>query len=100
MWESCHYWVKWTTSRALAAYGEADFLIRKGVNAKVTYGFHNRDVDRSEDERIRARFGLELFPFPYLQVSGFYLIRDDIPEGLSLALPQRDEVFIELHLLF
>ena len=84
----------------LAAYGEADLLIRKGVNAKVTYGFHNRDVDRPEDERIRARFGLELFPFPYLQVSGFYVIRDDIPEGLSLALPQRDEVFIELHLLF
>ena len=84
----------------LVVYGEADLLIRKGVNAKVTYGFHNRDVDRPEDERIRARFGLELFPFPYLQISGFYLIRDDIPEGLSLALPQRDEVFIELHLLF
>ena len=89
----------------LAAYGEADCLIRKGVNAKVTYGFHDRDVGsldrvgRPEDERIRARFGLELFPFPYLQVSGFYVIRDDIPEGLSLALPQRDEVFIELHLL-
>jgi hypothetical protein len=86
----------------LAAYGEADFLIRKGVNAKVTYGFHDRDrdVDRTEDERIRARFGLELFPFPYLQVSGFYVIRDDIPESFDLALPQRDEVFIELHLLF
>ena len=84
----------------LAAYGAANFLIRKGVNAKVTYGFHDRDVDRPEDERIRARFGLELFPFPYLQVSGFYVIRDDIPEGFSVALPQRDEVFIELHLLF
>ncbi|MCH8255552.1 MAG: hypothetical protein IID06_09395 [Gemmatimonadetes bacterium] len=84
----------------VTAYGAANFLIRKGVNAKATYGFHDRDVDRPEDERIRARFGLELFPFPYLQVSGFYVIRDDIPEGLSLALPQRDEVFIELHLLF
>lgn len=84
----------------LAAYGEADFLIRKGVNAKVTYGFHDRDVGRPEDERIRARFGLELFPFPYLQVSGFYVMRNDIPVTKDLALPQRDEVFIELHLLF
>ncbi len=60
----------------------------------------DRNVDRPEDERTRARFGLEVFPFPYLQISGFYLMRDDIPENLQLALPQRDEVFIELHLMF
>jgi hypothetical protein len=84
----------------LVAYGEGNLLIRQGVNAKVTYGFHDRDVDRPEDERVRARFGLELFPFPYFQVSGFYVLRDDIPENLALALPQRDELLLELHLLF
>ncbi len=84
----------------LVVFGEGDFLIRQGVNAKVTYGFHDRNVDRPEDERTRARFGLEVFPFPYLQISGFYLMRNDIPETRQLALPQRDEVFIELHLMF
>ncbi len=84
----------------LVVYGEGDFLIRQGVNAKVTYGFHDRNVDRPEDERARARFGLEVFPFPYFQISGFYLLRDDIPENRQLALPQRDKVFVELHLMF
>ncbi len=84
----------------LLAYGEGNLLIRQGVNAKVTFGFHDRNDDRPEDERTRARFGLEVFPFPYLQISGFYLMRNDIPENLQLALPQRDEVFVELHLMF
>ncbi len=84
----------------LLAYGEGNLLIRQGVNAKVTFGFHDRNDDRPEDERTRARFGLEVFPFPYLQISGFYLMRNDIPENRQLALPPRDEVFIELHLMF
>ncbi len=84
----------------LVVFGEGDFLIRQGVNAKVTYGFHDRNVDRPEDARIRARFGLEVFPFPYFQISSFYIMRDDIPEDRQLALPQRDEVVIELHVLF
>lgn len=84
----------------LVAYGEGNLLIRRGVNAKITYGFHDRDLDRPEDERVRARFGLELFPFPYFQLSGFYVLRNDIPENLALALPQRDEILLELHLLF
>ena len=84
----------------LVAYGEGNVLIRPGVNAKVTYGFHDRSVDRSEDERTRARFGVELFPFPYFQLSGFYIVRDDIPGNLSLALPQQDEIVAELHLFF
>jgi hypothetical protein len=84
----------------LVAFAEGNWLIRQGVNAKVTYGFHDRNVDRPEDERIRARFGLEVFPFPHFQLSGFYIVRDDIPSNLALALPQRDEVLVELHLLF
>ncbi len=82
------------------AFGEGDVLIRQGVNLKFTYGFHNRDVDVDEDERIRARIGLELFPIPYLQVSGFFTLRDDIPANLRQALPQKDQVSIELHLFF
>ena len=84
----------------LVAYGEGNVLLRPGVNAKVTYGFHDRSVDRSNDQRTRARFGVELFPFPYFQLSGFYIVRDDIPGNLGLALPQQDEIVAELHLFF
>ncbi len=82
------------------AYGEGNVLVRQGINAKVTYGFHDRNVDRAEDERIRARLGLEVFPLPYFQLSGFYVVRDDIPASLPLALPQQDQVILELHLFF
>lgn len=84
----------------VVAYGEGNVLVRQGINAKITYGFHDRNVDRAEDERIRARLGLEVFPFPYFQLSGFYVVRDDIPASLSLALPQQDQVILELHLFF
>ena len=66
----------------------------------MTHGFHDRDVDRGEDERTRTRVGLELFPIPYFQLSAFYIIRDDIPETLVLALPQNDQVVVEFHLFF
>lgn len=84
----------------LVAYGEGNLLVTNGVNAKVSYGFHDRNTDRPEDERIRARFGLEVFPIPYLQVSGFFTLRDDIPAALLEALPQQEELTLELHLLF
>ena len=84
----------------LVVFGEGDVLLTKGVNAKVTYGYHDRNVDRADDERVRARFGIEVFPFPYFQLSGFYLYRDDIPETEPLSLPQDDQVILELHLFF
>ena len=71
-----------------------------GLNDPPTVANPIGDVDVDEDERIRARIGLELFPIPYLQVSGFFTLRDDIPENLRQALPQKDQVSIELHLLF
>jgi hypothetical protein len=84
----------------LAVFGEGDVLLTQGVNAKVTYGFHDRNVDRADDERTRARIGLEVFPIPYFQLSGFYLFRDDIPETEPLSLPQDDQIVVELHLFF
>jgi hypothetical protein len=84
----------------LVVFGEGDVLLTQGVNAKVSYGYHDRNVDRADDERTRARFGLEVFPIPYFQLSGFYLFRDDIPETEPLSLPQDDQVVIELHLFF
>lgn len=84
----------------LAVFGEGDVLLTQGVNAKVTYGYHDRNVDRADDARTRARFGLEVFPIPYFQLSGFYVLRDDIPETEPLSLPQDDQIVVELHLFF
>lgn len=84
------------TQRQLVAYGEGNLLIRQGVNAKVTYGYHDRNTDVPEDQRIRVRMGLEVFPIPFLQASAFYTILDDIPQ----APGQQDRVGVELHFFF
>lgn len=84
------------TVQQLVAFGEGDLLIRRGVNAKVTYGYHDRDTSVPEDQRIRVRFGLEVFPIPLFQASGFYTVLDDIPQ----ALGQQDRVSVELHFFF
>ena len=78
------------------AYGEGNYLIQRGVNAKVTYGYHNRNTSVPEDERVRIRLGLEVFPIPFLHASAFYTILDDIPQ----ALAQQDRVSLELHFFF
>lgn len=78
------------------AFGEGNLWLTKGVNAKVAYGYHDRDVDVPEDQRIRMRLGLEVFPIPFLQASGYYTIFDDIPQ----APGQQDRASLELHLFF
>lgn len=80
----------------LVAYGEGNFKIQQGVHAKVTYGFQDRNTDVPEDQRIRMRLGLEVFPIPFLQTSAFYTIVDDIPQ----ATGQQDRINIELHFFF
>ncbi len=78
------------------AYVEGNVLATKGVNAKVTYGYHDRDLDVPEDQRIRVRFGLEAFPISFVQLSAFYTVLDDIPQVTT----DRDRVSLELHVHF
>jgi hypothetical protein len=89
-------WILGQDRDQFLAYGEGNVLLRRGFNAKVTYGYHDRNVDVPEDQRIRMRFGLEAFPIPFLQLSGFYTLLDDIPQ----ASGQQDKVSVELHLYF
>lgn len=79
----------------LAAYVEANFLATKGLNVKVTYGYHDPDVDISEDQGERARFGLEVFPVSFVQLSGFYTVID-LPDVTT----DLDRISLELHLFF
>jgi hypothetical protein len=82
--------------RQFLGFVEGDLALRLGLNAKVTYGYHDRNRDVPEDQRIRWRFGLEAFPNPFLQVSGFYVLDQDIPQ----ATADLDRVFLELRLHF
>ncbi|MFQ5704897.1 MAG: hypothetical protein ACE5HT_12855 [Gemmatimonadales bacterium] len=77
-------------------YVEGNYLATKGVNAKVTYGFHDPDTDVSENQRIRMRFGLETFPVTFVQLSAFYTLLDDIPQVTTDV----DVVSVELHVHF
>lgn len=84
------------TSDALAGFVEGDWLVTRGVNAKVTYGFFDRNLDVPEDQRYRMRFGLEVFPRPFIQLSGFYLLEENIPQ----ATDDLDRIVAELRLFF
>lgn len=82
--------------RQFLGFVEGDLTLHQGLNAKVTYGYHDRNRDVPEDQRIRWRFGLEAFPSPFVQLSGFYILDQDIPQ----ATRDLDRVFLELRLHF
>lgn len=84
------------TREALAGYVEGDVLLRRGLNAKVTYGYFDRNLDVDEDDRYRMRFGLEVFPRPFVQLSGFYVLEENIPQ----ATDDLDRAILELRLFF
>jgi len=79
-----------------AAYVEGNFLVTPGLNLKTTYGFLDPNVDIGENARVRWRFGAEWFPIPFLQVSGFYTLLEDIPQ----ATTDLDRLSLELHAFF
>ena len=83
-------------SNQFAAYIEGDVLIARGINLKATYGFLDPDRDIAENARTRVRFGVELFPVPFLRIAALYTMLEDIPQ----ATTDRDRLTIELHGFF
>ncbi len=77
-------------------YVEGNLLAHRGVNAKVSYGYHDPNLDVSDDELVRMRFGVEVFPITALQVSGFYEFRDAPPASAFNI----DRILLELHVHF
>ena len=82
--------------RQFIAYAERNLWATRGVNAKVTYGYHDPDLDVPENQRIRMRFGIEVFPVPSLQLAAFYELIDDIPQVTT----DTDRVILEAHIHF
>ncbi|MBI4519642.1 MAG: hypothetical protein HY701_02300 [Gemmatimonadetes bacterium] len=80
----------------LAAYVQGDFLATQGLNLKVTYGYLDPSQAVPENEKVRMRFGLESFPLPFLQMSAFYTLLEDIPQ----ATTDLDRLSVELHVHF
>ncbi|HXV85092.1 MAG TPA: hypothetical protein VD793_00255 [Gemmatimonadales bacterium] len=79
-----------------AAYVAGDLLLTKGVSAKVTYGYFDKSRAIPEDERVRWRFGLELFPAGFARLAAFYTADVWIPQ----ATADRDRISLEFHLHF
>jgi len=82
-----------------AALGEIDVLLARGLNAKATYEFfdRNRDVSNDRDGQERITLGLEPFLFRSLQVRLFYRINAFVPQN---AGENQDEVLVEVHAFF
>ncbi|HEX9693072.1 MAG TPA: hypothetical protein VGA22_13340 [Gemmatimonadales bacterium] len=80
----------------LVAYVEGDLLLHRGVNVKIAYGYHDRNLDVVEDQRIRMRFGVEIFPVGFAQLSLFYTLLDDIPQVTTDV----DQIGLEAHIFF
>ena len=81
--------------KQLGGYLEGDLLAARGVNAKVTYGYFDQNLDIPEDQRVRLRFGLELFPVGYFRAAAFYTADLWIPQARA-----PDRVSLELHMHF
>jgi hypothetical protein len=79
-----------------AVYVAGDLLVTKGLNAKVAYGYYDKSRAIAEDERVRWRFGLELFPVAFVRAAAFYTADIWIPQ----ATVDRDRVSVEFHLHF
>ncbi len=83
------------TCEQFAAYVEGNLLLVRGFNTKVTYGFLDPNRDIKGDAQIRMRFGFEVFPIQFLQISAFYTLLDD-PEVTT----DLNRVSLELHAFF
>ncbi len=79
----------------LAAYVEADVLAARGVNLKATFGYFDPDLEFDSGTQRRSRFGLEVFPVPFVRLAGFYTLLDFDQGGND-----RDRVSVEAQVHF
>jgi hypothetical protein len=92
-----YYRHKGATVYALLCYAEADLLIRRGINLKLAYGYHDPALDVPEDARFSLRAGLEVYPRPLVAASVFYTLRESVPQD---EVGNADTLLAELHVYF
>lgn len=60
-------------SDGLAATGQLDLLLTKGLGLHAGYDYHEADLSLRQDRRQRFRFGVDLFPLSMLEVKLYYV---------------------------
>lgn len=73
---------------------EANWLMRKGQNLKVTAEFFDPDLEVDEDEQNRFSLVWEYTPMEFIQLRAGARSYDGIPQN---SLQNRTEAFLELH---
>ena len=84
-------------SRRLIGYFEADVLISRGFTLKLSHDWLDPDLDIDTDAQTRTSIGIELIPFPFLQLRYFVRFRDGPPQTLGA---RDNSVEIEAHFFF
>ncbi len=79
---------------SLVAYGEANFLVARGLNLKVAYGYHDPSIDVDENQRFSLLTGVEIFPAPFLAARAFYEFRGSVPQD---EVGNADLILVEVH---
>lgn len=92
-------WITQGDLERLAALAEVNVLLARGLNAKATYEFfdRNRDVSSEHDGQERVTVGVEPFVTRFLQVRVFYRLNRFVPQNLA---ENQDEVVVEVHGFF
>ena len=81
----------------LAAFAEANWLVRQGHNLKFTYGGFDPDNDVDEDEQNRYNIVYEFTPIGFTQIRAGARIRDGISQN---DLQNTDFYFVQLNAFF
>lgn len=82
---------------AIATLVEANWIMTRGHNLKLTYDYFDPDDDRDEDHQSRYSLVWEYTPIQFLQARLGARIHDGVPQFNS---QNRDEYFVELHGFF
>jgi hypothetical protein len=82
---------------SLVSLLEANIMLEKGHNLKLTYEYFDPDNDVSEDEQTRSSIVWEYFPIQFIQTRLGYRKYDGIPQN---SAQNREQLFLELHFAF
>jgi hypothetical protein len=86
-----------TGQRQLAGLAEADWLIAKGNNLKITSEFFDPDRSVANDNQTRWSAVYEWTPIQFMQIRGGARIQDGIPQ---INAQHTKVLFVELHGFF
>ncbi len=83
-----------------AAYGEANLLLSRGLNAKLAFDYFDRRQNGSTAKRFRV--GVEPTINEYMQVRVFYDVNRprNFNDPIFGPNPNQDQLSLELHLMF